>query len=63
MPDHHHGPIRQAMRALAGGESSHEAQIRNAAWVARCVGRDTASPLLCDDVAALAGTLVARQFD
>lgn len=57
------GPLRQALRALTGGESPQDAQIRHAAWVARCVGRGAAAPLLRDDVAALAGTLETRQFD
>ncbi|MGB3356217.1 MAG: Crp/Fnr family transcriptional regulator [Mycobacterium sp.] len=56
------GPIRQAMRAMAGGESPQDMQVRHAAWVARCVGRGPAAPLQRDDVSALAGTLAARQF-
>jgi CRP/FNR family transcriptional regulator, cAMP and macrophage regulator len=63
MPDQHDGPIRHAIRTLAGGESPEDSQIRHAAWVARCVGRGSAAPLLPKDVAALAGTLVAKQFD
>lgn len=62
MPDHHDGPFRHAMRTLTGGESPADAQIRHAAWVARCVGRGAAAPLLPGDVAALAGTLVAKHF-
>jgi len=62
MPDHHQGPIRHAFQTLTGGESPADAQIRHAAWVARCVGRGAAAPLLPRDVAALAGTLVAKQF-
>lgn len=61
MPDRN-GPIRHAMRAITGGESPRDLQIRHAAWVARCVGRGPAAPLLRDDVSALAGTLAARQF-
>ncbi|MCH9722671.1 MAG: Crp/Fnr family transcriptional regulator [Actinomycetia bacterium] len=56
------GPIRQAIRVLAGGGSAVDTQVRHAAWVARCVGRGATAPLLRDDVAALAGTLAARQF-
>jgi len=63
MHEHHDGPLRHAIRALAGGENPADAQIRYAAWVARCVGRGEAAPLLPGDVAALAGTLVAKQFD
>ncbi len=57
------GTLRQALRVLAGGESPQDAQVRHAAWVARCVGRGSAAPLLREDVAALAGTLDSRQFD
>jgi CRP-like cAMP-binding protein len=57
------GPIRNALRTLTGGESPHDMQIRHAAWVARCVGRGPAAPLLREDVTALAGTLAAKQFD
>ncbi|MGW4096796.1 MULTISPECIES: Crp/Fnr family transcriptional regulator [unclassified Mycobacterium] len=61
MPDNH-GSIRHAIQTLAGGESPPDLPIRYAAWVARCVGRGPAAPLLREDVAALAGTLVAKQF-
>jgi len=61
MPEHP-GPLSQALRALTGGESPHDTQIRHAAWVARCVGRGPAAPLLREDVAALAGTLSTRHF-
>jgi CRP-like cAMP-binding protein len=63
MPDHTGGPLRRAMHALTGGEGAPDTQIRHAAWVARCVGRGAAAPLLRQDVTALAGTLVVRQFD
>lgn len=56
------GPFRHAIRTIAGGESPDDPQIRHAAWVARCVGRGPAAPLLRDDVGALAGTLAAKQF-
>lgn len=62
MPDHHESPLRRAVHALVG-EEAPDGQIRHAAWVARCVGRGGAAPLRREDVAALAGTLVARQFD
>lgn len=62
MPDQG-GPIRNALRTLTGGESPPELQIRHAAWVARCVGRGAAAPLAREEVNALAGTLVPRQFD
>lgn len=57
------GPIRHAVSALTGGEGPSDQQIRAAAWVARCVGRGAAVPLLREDVSALAGTLVPRHFD
>lgn len=62
MPEDNRGPLRQALRALAGGESIDEPQIRHAAWVARCVGRGLTAPLLRDDVAALAGTLETAEL-
>lgn len=62
MSDQHEGPFRHAIRALAGGQSPEDAQIRHAAWVARCVGRGAAAPLAPGDVAALAGTLESREF-
>ncbi len=39
-----------------------EAQIRQAAWVARCVGRGQSAPLRPNDVTALASTLAVRTF-
>ena len=39
-----------------------ERQIRQAAWVARCVGRGRAAPLRPANVAALASTLAVRIF-
>jgi len=39
-----------------------EVQIRQAAWVARCVGRGQSAPLRPDDVTALASLLAARSF-
>ena len=39
-----------------------QAQIRQAAWVARCVGRGQSTPLRPDDVAALASLLEVRTF-
>lgn len=63
MAEHQDGPIRQALRALGGGESAEDTQVRHAAWVARCVGRGITAPLLREDVAALAETLAARQFE
>ncbi|HEX6448823.1 MAG TPA: Crp/Fnr family transcriptional regulator [Trebonia sp.] len=53
------GPVA---RLLPGHRTAEEALIRQAAWVARCVGRGAAAPLHPEDVAALAGTLRVRQF-
>lgn len=39
-----------------------EAQIRQAAWVARCVGRGQSAPLRAEDVTALASSLAVRSF-
>lgn len=47
-----------AVRQVPAGPGLAESHIRDAAWVARCVGRGAASPLAASDVAALAGTLV-----
>jgi CRP-like cAMP-binding protein len=50
-------------RLLPGHRAEEEALIRQAAWVARCVGRGAAAPLRPEDVAALAGTLRVREFE
>jgi CRP-like cAMP-binding protein len=50
---------QQAARLLPGVS---EAQIRQAAWVARCVGRGQAAPLRPGDVTALASTLRVHTF-
>jgi CRP-like cAMP-binding protein len=55
-----------AQRAAAllpgSAEGAAEAQIRQAAWVARCVGRGQFAPLRQEDVTALAATLAVRTF-
>jgi CRP-like cAMP-binding protein len=43
-------------------ESVTDAQVRQAAWVARCVGRGQAAPLRPDDLTALASALEVRTF-
>jgi len=44
--------------ALPGvGGHAESARIREAAWIARCVGRGTSAPLTAEDVVALAGSL------
>jgi len=53
------GPIA---RLLPGHRAEEDARIRQAAWVARCVGRGEAAPLRPDDVTALAGMLQVREF-
>lgn len=53
--------LDQAVRLL-GAESPDELAIRQAAWVARCVGRGEMSPLAPQDLAALASTLTCRRF-
>jgi CRP-like cAMP-binding protein len=53
---------QRAARLLPAPGGASEAQIRQAAWVARCVGRGQAAPLRPDDVTALASLLAARSF-
>ncbi|MGH3860839.1 Crp/Fnr family transcriptional regulator [Actinokineospora sp.] len=48
--------LDQAMRLL-GNAPADEMAIRQAAWVARCVGRGEAAPLTPDALTALAATL------
>jgi CRP/FNR family transcriptional regulator, cAMP and macrophage regulator len=50
----------RAARLLPGPGSISEAQIRQAAWVARCVGRGQSALLRPGDVAALAPALAVR---
>ncbi|HEX6197286.1 MAG TPA: Crp/Fnr family transcriptional regulator [Jiangellaceae bacterium] len=52
------GAVGQALRRL-GGDST-DARLRQAAWVARCVGRGDGAPLRPEDVTALAGVLEQR---
>ncbi|AFE12923.1 putative transcriptional regulatory protein [Mycobacterium tuberculosis RGTB423] len=47
---------------MTGGQPPSEAQVRQAAWIARCVGRGGSAPLHRDDVSALAETLQAKEF-
>lgn len=47
----------EALRSDHIGSTTDDARIRDAAWVARCVGRGAVVPLAPGDVAALAGTL------
>ena len=53
------GPLA---RLLPRHRAEEDARIRQAAWVARCVGRGEAAPLRPDDVTALAGMLQVREF-
>ena len=53
--------MQQTMRLLGGQPA--DLAIRQAAWVARCVGRGEAAPLSHDDVAALAATLHTRSYE
>ena len=53
------GPIA---RLLPGHRAEEDARIRQAAWVARCVGRGETVPLRPEDVTALAGMLQVREF-
>ena len=51
---------QRAARLVPAAAGPSEAQIRQAAWVARCVGRGQAAPLRAEDVTALASTLAVR---
>src|SRR5215472_9702089 len=52
----------RAAQLLPVPGSISEAQIRQAAWVARCVGRGRSAPLRPADVTALASVLAVRKF-
>jgi hypothetical protein len=54
------GPVRRLLPARGGTE---DALIRQAAWVARCVGRGDTAPLRPEDVTALAATLTIRDLE
>lgn len=62
MSDQSPGPIRHIVQTLTGGQHAAEAQVRHAAWVARCVGRGASAPLHPADLSALAGSLQAKNF-
>lgn len=53
---------QRAARLLPVPAGASEAQVRQAAWVARCVGRGQAAPLRPEDVTALASLLAVRSF-
>ncbi|WP_019856299.1 cyclic nucleotide-binding domain-containing protein [Actinopolyspora mortivallis] len=55
------GFLHRAIRLLGPGDAD-ETALRQAAWVARCVGRGDTSPLGSQDVTALAGFLRTRDF-
>lgn len=48
---------------LLGRTGPEEAAIRQAAWVARCVGRGEAAPLTGEALTALAATLTQRRLE
>jgi len=52
------GVLRQLLRRLGGTPA--DASVRQAAWIARCVGRGEGAPLRPADVAALADVLQVR---
>jgi len=62
MSDHPASPIRHLVQSLTGGQQASEAQVRHAAWIARCVGRGASAPLHPNDLSALAETLEAKEF-
>jgi CRP-like cAMP-binding protein len=53
---------QRAARLLPVPAGIPEAAIRQAAWVARCVGRGQSAPLRPEDLTALASTLQVRPF-
>lgn len=52
--------LGQALRLLGGDTADSTAGIRQAAWVARCVGRGETAPLGAADVTALSTVLQTR---
>lgn len=50
------------LRADAANLTTWETHIRDAAWIARCVGRGESAPLGPEDLAALAGRITPREF-
>lgn len=56
------GRLRAGAGALLPGAGPDSGAIRQAAWVARCVGRGRAAPLRSEDVTALAAILEVRTF-
>lgn len=52
----HENALQRSLRRLGGG-SPDELAIRQAAWVARCVGRGEAAPFSAADLSALAARL------
>ena len=53
---------QRAAGLFSGAPGPSEIQVREAAWVARCVGRGQSAPLRPDDVTALASLLAVRAF-
>lgn len=52
--------LSHALRAIGGDRRGHDdldTRVRQAAWVARCVGRGRTAPLTTADLSALASTL------
>ena len=52
--------LSHALRLLSADEHQLDGLIRQAAWVARCVGRGVTAPIGPDDLPALAGLLHER---
>ncbi|GAA3067840.1 MULTISPECIES: Crp/Fnr family transcriptional regulator [Actinomycetes] len=53
----------QQVTAETAGPDAEMAALRQAAWVARCVGRGASAPLSATDVSAIATYLTTRQFE
>lgn len=56
------GPLMNLLHSF-GGQSVGEDQLRQAAWIARCVGRGAAAPLRAEDLVALADWLELQSLD
>lgn len=50
------------LRADAAQPDPRESRVRDAAWIARCVGRGATAPLRPEDVSALAGRITPTRF-
>ncbi len=52
--------LKKSLTMLAGDAQQIDQQVRQAAWIARCVGRGDSAPLTSEDVVAIADSLETR---